>query len=424
MKMGRNYEMENKKLLIGFVGLVLVVVMSFSLVYSGTETVDGNYTDITEVGGDFGLNPSEVVVEKVLISRDSSGVSTITFSGKRWTDGSSIEIKGNKFENIVERDGKQSILKLDKNGNIVEAHLRVSYNKEAVLNIDGTERHFPPGSIIDYKDGKLSAYIPEYDMKTQQKFGIKGSNNGGEVFLTGPGAGIHTDDGRFIPMVGGVYYDGEYYLRDENFVYKGVSVLNSLGNDISESEKLIIYADGKEHGDTEAYLSLGMDNIIASTGSFGGDLNIVFDDKYEYGDYFKSRIKKPTYVGDLTSDEKAELDAFNNVGVMVQLSAPGSVVKFGYNGKSVPTFELEGETSLGIGTGVDFDSSSHKLYISNTGPATAREAYVKHEGTEVKTLAYVNYKSETSYKRIVDVGEGIKSIVRTGVFKIHPGNKN
>lgn len=189
--------MKNKIFILIF-GILLVVGISgagFSIdileefIEAGAELIgigiiqfgEGDYNIGNLIGE--GLEKEDISVSNVRVEKEEE-ISTIDFLG----DDGSVRIKENLYENVEEG----SSIKLDNEGNMKEAYLKVGEGGSSFI-FDGEPYHIPEGGIIEYKNGEIT--VEEVD---SFEFGDKESNEVTKVNLLGESIKVKNVGGNYI----------------------------------------------------------------------------------------------------------------------------------------------------------------------------------------------------------------------------------
>jgi len=152
----------NKKIVFSlFMVVLLVGFIGFALSEGETKTIE---TGTTENIGNLigaGLEATDITANGVELTK-TENENTLTF-----LEGGSVNIEGNKFENVKE----DSLIKLDNNGLITFANLTVT--KDTNFNFDGRTYKVLSGQNIIYKkEGENSIFTGNFQVGNDKFNGI------------------------------------------------------------------------------------------------------------------------------------------------------------------------------------------------------------------------------------------------------------
>lgn len=389
------HKMKNKFFILGF----LVFLFSSIIFVSGDEAGDmTSYSESADISGIVGADEGFLFVEKVNYEK-VNGMSKLTFQPTEYdVPNGRIKIGDNDFTNIASSKNGESYLKVDGSGNIIEANLRIVKGNQDVI-IDGKSFTAPPGSTINYKDGKLKITLPS-GTAASQGFSFKDwGTSTNDVILEGKNFVVFDETGKKIVFgyADKVHYDGKNYFFEagESLKYEGVS--------FTPKEKLNIYFDGKVHegtaisfGDTSFSLSCGSNPDI-------GELTLSGNSKY-----YKLKDINGVYYSKSSgfyNPDRLEERTYGNRDLTISFTEPNSNIDFfGQTNPldpNIPTITCSGGYIVETGkVGLVSEGGRVKYVRNSEGGLSSREVIITDNSNE-------------EYQKFIQIGEN--SNMRVGV---------
>ena len=194
------------------------------------------------------LKEGDIVVSNVKLDKSKTD-STFSFN----KEGGSLEIKGDKFENIkaCENEGDKCFVNLDEEGEISKADFETN-EKGGVYVFEGTEINVPANSRVTYdKNTGIKIDVAddgELNELPKLKEGFEGEGSVVKI------------SGKNVKLPGGhVLQEGELSYNGKNFYVKNGNEATIEGVEIKNvHENTNIFFDGKRHEGN--YISMDFEN--------------------------------------------------------------------------------------------------------------------------------------------------------------------
>ncbi len=203
-----------------------------------------------------------------------------------------VIVNGKLFGNIAYNSEKKGILKIGKDGKIIEAEFYVN-DKGGSYDINGKQFYAPPGSHVIFLNGEI-------EVKAEEGSEIKENPKDSEektpgLRYSGKDIKLPENKGVFTGKVG-IRQDGSAYI-DYSGLKEGVIINNvkisSKNENIESGSAVSIYFDGKTHsGDSVVFSDK---TFSAKSEKIEYDFDFLKENKYskiDAGDYFSVELKK------------------------------------------------------------------------------------------------------------------------------------
>ncbi len=404
--------------------IFLLLSLSFCVAFP-LEAEKGSSMEIgNSINPDFAA--SDIVVENMLVNTDGD-LFSFSFTKSPYTGRTGrMKFSDNDLNNIMSTEGKESSLKLDSSGKIVEADLWISDSGSQIINFgEGNSISAKPGDRVIYKNGDLTLIPSSGRMGLSE---IK-SWDKGDVFIDGKNFKIQLPNSK-DPIVfshgNGLHYDGK------NLFVQAGEPLSYNGASFTAKKRVNFYTDGLAHEGEDA-ISFGKSNLVLSCGNDPdiGEITIQGE-----SDYYRNLLKntegqtlRTKQYNTLKGLEQLDFGSRLSTGrtLTMSLTTANSYIDFGGQTNllepSIPTISAPKGYNIQTGKLHLVSSNGRTEYLKSDGQIngaldvmildTSNEVYDKALQIGENSNLLVNFKTKESKWTIVAPG------MRDGMLRIN-----
>jgi hypothetical protein len=338
---------------------------------------------------------SEIIVDEVTVDV-GEGVSTLTFNSIDFNRRNGrVKIGNNDFSNIASQPDRESYLKVDSFGEIVEMDIRIASDVQEIKFSEDNIISAKPGDRVILKDGEVKIIVSS-DSSGKVLDISKWSGSEGDLVLEGNNFEYWKDEKRNIFDYGEiVHFDGE------NFYFLEGEVANHKGIEISPKGKVFLFNDGKSHeGD---YISFGKGNFVVGIGEDPNIFGKIFVPVES--EYYQLRNVQGVNLKDINIDREEYFSSRVRPGksFSIELVEPNSNVNF--FGEVNP---IEPGVPM-ITPSSSYVFESGKVFLENK---EGKLKYFRNSGEYYDALdVVIDDKANQNYDKMIQIGENSNVIV-------------